>query len=155
MMQSIYRLTKARYAESAFSGKGSVRRDGRWHQRGVRLAYASDTPAGALLEIIAYTEASSRLEHDYVLFDVRFDPSEHLLTVGADVLPTDWRAVPWPASTQEIGTFWYEEQASTVLEVPSAIVPRQYNYLINTQHPRFEELLVEGPAPFEIDTRLT
>ena len=154
-MQSTYRLTKAGYAESAFSGKGSARRDGRWHRHGVHLAYASDTPAGAILEVIAHTEASSRLEHDYVLFDVRFDPDEHLLTVEADVLPANWRAIPWPASTQEIGMFWYEEQASTVLEVPSAVVPRQYNYLINTQHPRFEELLVEGPAPFEIDARLT
>ena len=153
-MQRIYRLTKAPCAETAFSGVGTMRQDGRWHQRGVRLAYASDTPAGALLEVIAHTEASSRLEHDYVLFEVRFDPGEHLLRVGADVLPENWRAVPWPSSTQEIGTFWHEEEASVVLEVPSAVVPGQHNYLINTEHPRFGELAVEGPRPFEIDPRL-
>lgn len=154
-MQSIYRLTKARYADDAFSGEGSMRFDGRWHRRGVRIAYASDAPASALLEVIAHTEATSRLQHDYVLFEIRLDPGGHLLTVGPDLLPDDWRAVPWPASTQEIGTFWYEEQASVVLDVPSAVVPHQRNFVLNVVHPRFEELEINGPEPFEIDPRLT
>lgn len=153
-MQSIYRLTKARYADDAFSGEGSMRFDGRWHRRGVRIAYASDAPASALLEVIAHTEVSSRLQHEYVLFEVRLDPDEHLLTVGPDLLPDDWRSVPWPDSTQEIGTFWYEEQASVVLDVPSAVVPRQRNFVVNVAHPRFDELEIDGPDPFEIDPRL-
>jgi RES domain-containing protein len=153
-MQRIYRLTKARYQDTAFSGEGSMRFDGRWHRRGIRIAYASDAPASALLEVIVHTEAFSRLHHDYVLFAVRFDPDAHLLTVGPDLLPDDWRAVPWPAATQEIGTFWYEERASVVLEVPSAVVPHQRNYLINVAHPDFEELAIEGPEPFKIDPRL-
>ena len=153
-MQKIYRLTKAQYADTAFLGEGTMRADGRWHRRGVRLAYASDTPAGALLEVIAHTEASSRLEHDYVLFEVVFDPEGHLLSVGPDSLPADWRAHPWPASTQEVGLYWHEEEASVILEVPSAVVPQQHNYLINVEHPRFEELEITGPTAFEIDTRL-
>lgn len=155
MLQSIYRLTKARYAETALSGEGAMRFDGRWHRRGIRIVYASDAPASALLGVIAHTEATSRLKHRYVLFEIRFDPEKHLLTAGPDALPEDWRAVPWPAATQEIGAFWYEERASVVLEVPSAVVPRQRNYLVNVAHPHFEELQVQGPEPFEIDPRLT
>lgn len=153
-MQAIYRLTKARYQNAAFSGEGSARGDGRFHRRGARVVYAADVPAGALLEIIAHTEAHSRLRHDYVLFEVRFDPDEHLLAVPPEALPSGWRVVPWPAETQEIGIFWYERQTSVVLEVPSALVPRQHNYLINVTHPQFEELQIRGPEPFEIDARL-
>ena len=153
-MQRIYRLTKARYADTAFSGEGSMRYNGRWHRRGIRIVYASDAPASALLEVIAHTEAHNRLQHDYVLFEVRLDPDEHLLTVGSDMLPDDWRAVPWPTSTQEIGMFWHEEQASVVLNVPSAVVPRQRNFLVNVAHPRFNELQIQEPEPFEIDSRL-
>ena len=152
-MQRIYRLTKARYADTAFSGEGSIRYDGRWHRRGIRIVYASDAPASALLEVIAHTEAHNRLQHDYVLFEVRLDPDEHLLTVGSDMLPDDWRAVPWPTSTQEIGMFWHDEQASVVLNVPSAVVPRQRNVLVNVAHPRFNELQIQEPEPFEIDSR--
>lgn len=154
-MQAIYRLTKARYEETAFSGQGAMKYDGRWHRRGVRLCYASDTPAGALLEMVVHTEAHSRLRHPYVLFEIRLDPHEHLLKVKPEVLPADWRVIPWPASTKEMGMFWHEQQASVVLEVPSAVVPQQRNYLINVTHPRFEELEIHGPMPFEIDSRLT
>lgn len=153
-MLRVSRLTKARYADTAFSGEESVRYHGRWHRRGIRIVYASDAPASALLEVIAHTEAHNRLQHDYVLFEVRLDPDEHLLTVGSDMLPDDWRAVPWPTSTQEIGMFWHEEQASVVLNVPSAVVPRQRNFLVNVAHPRFNELQIQEPEPFEIDSRL-
>ena len=152
-MQRICRLTKARYADTAFSGEGSVRYDGRWHRCGIRIVYASDAPASTLLEVIPHTEAHSRLQHDYVLFEGRLDPDEHLLTVGSDMLPDDWRPVPWATSTQEIGTFWHEEQASVVLDVPSAVVPRQRNVLVNVAHPRFNELQIQEPEPFEIDSR--
>ena len=153
-MLRVSRLTKTRYADTAFSGEGSMRYDGRWHRRGIRIVYASDAPASALLEVIAHTEAHSRLQHDYVLFEGRLDPDEHLFTVDSDMLPDDWRAVPWPTSTQEIGTFWHEEQASVVLDVPSAVVPRQRNVLVNVAHPRFNELQIQEPEPFEIDPRL-
>ena len=74
--------------------------------------------------------------------------------MGRDILPEDWRAVPWSASTQEIGTFWYKKEASLLLEVPSEVVPRQKNYLINVTHPYFNELEIQDPEPFEIDMRL-
>jgi hypothetical protein len=57
------------------------------------------------LGVVAHTEATSRLRHDYVLFEVHFDPAEHLLEVSGHALPADWRAHPWPASTPKIGTF--------------------------------------------------
>ena len=40
------------------------------HPRYLRLRHARR----GTLEIIAHTEAASRLEHDYVLFDIGFDP---------------------------------------------------------------------------------
>lgn len=130
-----------------------MRYDGRWHRQGIQIVYASDTPAGALLEVIVHTDATNRLKHDYVLFEIHVDPDD-ILTIGPNLLPDDWRADPWPASTQEIGTFWYRQQASVVLEVPSAVVPHQRNYLVNVAHPNFEELEIQGPDPFEIDPRL-
>jgi RES domain-containing protein len=47
-----------------------------------------------------------------------------------------------------------EEEASLALEVPSAVVPRQRNYLVNAMHPGFEEAEMIGPEPFPVDTRL-
>ena len=151
----IFRLTKAKYQDTAFTGFGALRSAGRWHRAGVPVVYASDTPAGALLEVIAHTEAPSLLTHAYALFMIDFERDRHLLVLEPAVRPDDWRRLAWPRSTQRIGTRWFEDQDSVILQVPSAIVPQQHNYLINPQHPHFQELKIEGPAPFEIDPRLT
>ena len=151
---TIYRLTKAKYADTAFDGIGSLRSAGRWHQTGIPVVYASDAPASALLEIVAHAEAASLLGHAYVLFTIDLAPERHLLTLEPEAWPADWRALDWPASTQRIGTRWFEDRDSVVLQVPSAIVPQQHNYLVNPRHPHFEELKIKGPTPFEIDPRL-
>ena len=75
-MQRSYRLTKARYADTAFSGEGSMRYDGRWRRRGIHIVYASNPPVSTLLGVIAHTEAHSRPQHDHVLFKIRLDPDE-------------------------------------------------------------------------------
>lgn len=150
----IFRLTKAKYRDTAFTGYGALRSAGRWHPAGIPIVYASDTPASALLEVIVYTEASSLLTHAYALFTIDFEPEQHLLVLESAVWPEDWRRLAWPRSTQQIGARWFEDQDSVILQVPSAIVPQQHNYLINPQHPHFQALKIEGPVPFEIDPRL-
>lgn len=151
---TIYRLTKVRYKDTAFTGLGTLQSGGRWHQAGAVVVYASDTPAGALLEVIVQTEAASLLGHSYVLFTIDFDRDRHLLVLEPKVWPADWRALVWPPTTQLIGTRWFRDQDSVILQVPSAIVPQQHNYLINPQHPLFHELQIDGPTLFEIDPRL-
>ena len=150
----IYRLTKARYKDTAFTGIGGLKSAGRWHRTGTPVVYASDAPASALLELIAHTEAATLLTQRYVLFAIDLVPARHLLELEAAALPADWRAPRWPPSTQAIGTRWFEDGDSVALEVPSAVVPQQRNYLINPPHPLFEELRITGPAPFDIDPRL-
>jgi RES domain-containing protein len=41
-----------------------------------------------------------------------------------------------------------------LLQVPSAVIRAEFNYLINPLHPRFEELVIGSPEPFRFDSRL-
>ena len=148
---TVYRLTKAVYAGTAFRGS---RGRGRWHEQGIPMVYAADQPATALLETLVHTGRADLLAADYVLFRIELDDDAHVLTVPGEQLPSDWQAWPWPASTQQIGTFWYQQQPSVALQVPSAVVPVQHNMLLNIQHPDFATLSIEGPTPFPVDTRL-
>ena len=136
---TVYRVTKAAYAETAFRG---ARGRGRWHRAGTPVVYCADTPATALLETLVHAARTDLLHQPYVVFAVGFDAERHLLRLAPDLLPDDWQAWPWPPSTQEVGAFWYEAQASLVLQVPSAVLPLQHNYLLNPHHPRFGELQV-------------
>lgn len=148
---TIYRLTKATYADTVFAGS---RGRGRWHQMGASVVYAADQPATALLETLVHATRADLIRVPYVVFEIGLDEDRHLLRLPQEILPADWQAWPWPASTQEIGTYWFQSQASAVLEVPSAVIPYHRNYLINPSHPDFQELHIEGPTPFPIDVRL-
>ena len=57
-------------------------------------------------------------------------------------------------SPQSLGDWWLEANASAVLEVASAIVPSEHNYLLNPAHPDFSKITVEPPALFRCDERL-
>lgn len=148
---TIYRLTKATYAETAFAGS---RGRGRWHQMGTSVVYAADQPATALLETLVHATRADLVRAPYVVFEITLVEDRHLLRLPPEMLPADWQAWPWPESTQEIGTYWFQSQASAVLEVPSAVIPYHRNYLINPSHPDFQELRIEGPTPFPVDVRL-
>jgi RES domain-containing protein len=144
-----YRFLKEKYAESAFRGS---RGRGRWHRQGTPMVYCSGVSATALLETLVHAGRADLIEEPYVLFEVAIDPKAHLLELPEEELPEDWQAWPWPPeSTQELGRYWHAENASLVLEVPSVVVPRQSNYLLNAAHPDFEEAKVQGPEDFAID----
>lgn len=69
-------------------------------------------------------------------------------------LPARWNASPPIAATTEIGTRWCAERRSAVLKVPSAVVPGEFNFLLNPEHPRFALIRLSRPKPFSLDPRL-
>lgn len=57
-------------------------------------------------------------------------------------------------SSQALGDYWLESGLSPVLRVSSAVVPAEFNYLLNPLHPEFAEIQVEAPVIFVFDERL-
>jgi hypothetical protein len=68
-------------------------------------------------------------------------------------VPPDWHAPPLKA-TQLIGNDWVKRSVSLLLRVPSAIVPGEYNFLMNPAHPSYQELKLAPPERFHFDERL-
>ena len=57
-------------------------------------------------------------------------------------------------SPQLLGNRWIESLSSAVLRVPSAVVPQEFNYLLNPKHPAFPDIVPEIPVPYLFDPRL-
>ena len=146
-----WRLSKARYAASALSGVGSALRAGRWHARGRPVVYGASSAALALLETLVHVDRADLLRDDYVAIPLAV-PADLVERVGE--LPPDWRAWPHPASTRRLGTAWFEAQRSVALVVPSAVVPHEWNVLLNPTHPAFHRVGRGDPEPFPVDARL-
>jgi RES domain-containing protein len=87
------------------------------------------------------------------MIEVRFDPL--LITaVHRSKLPPGWQAEPAPPSLQSIGDDWAAAKVSAVLQVPSAVIPDESNFLLNPAHADFSKVAIGKPAPFPFDPRL-
>ncbi len=54
-------------------------------------------------------------------------------------LSKNWRKISEYHVHQRIGSEWYESASSLLLKVPSAIIPQESNYILNTSHPAFTQ----------------
>jgi RES domain-containing protein len=147
-----YRICKERYVDQAFTGEGSYRYGGRWNSKGRRVVYTGGNSAIAALEIIVHLGEPSDLDRlRYVLIPVEF--GQELISRPAS-LPSDWNADPPPLSAAAVGDAWVVSGTSAVLEVPSAVIHRENNYLMNVHHEEYNRIVIGKPEPFEFDSRL-
>src|SRR4029453_6229080 len=147
-----WRILKASYAKRAFDGEGARLHGGRWNSPGVRMVYASDSYALAARELPTQLNHATRLPK-FVTIAAEID--ERLITaLDRKTLPADWRTHPAPPALQLLGDGWAKAASSVAWRVPSAIVPRQDNYLLNPAHKDFGKVKIAKPEPFEFDLRL-
>jgi RES domain-containing protein len=66
----------------------------------------------------------------------------------------NWHLLQYRANTQKLGGVWYEQKSSVALKVPSAIIPYEFNFVLNTQHPGFSQVKIERLEDFNWDQRL-
>lgn len=151
-MINAWRLVKAEHAADAFSGEGAAKYAGRWHSEGTRVVYTSDTAALAALEILVHIRRRSRVPN-FVLIACYFHEA---LVEDLDVsqLPDDWSAAAAPTALRKFGDQWVRSRASAVLKVPSAVIPMDFNYILNPEHPDFQSIEYGEPRPFHLDVRL-
>ena len=151
-MPTAWRLVKTRFASSAFDGEGARLYGARWNSPGVAIAYAADSPALAVLEVLAHLQSTRHLEsYSMIGADI---PDELIEDVDPAVLPSNWTAAPPPPEAQAVGDAWASMRRSAVLRVPSAVVPHSSIFLINPAHPDARRITVGKTEPFRLDPRV-
>lgn len=116
------------------------------------MVYTAQSQALAALEIVIHLDSAELLKQ-YVVIEVEMDASL-IIRVDLNDLPRNWRADPPPGSVREIGDAWANKGRSVVLQVPSATVPAECNFLLNPRHSAFPELRIGKPTSFQFDSRL-
>jgi RES domain-containing protein len=147
-----WRITPARYKDTAFNGEGAKKYGGRFNRVGTPMAYTSESLALATLELLTVVNSRRRAK-GRVCLPVRFDEAQ-VLVRNEDDLPEGWDARPYGPASQEIGDAWVRSQASLVLRVPTVALPCEHNYLINPRHPDAEKLETGEPEPLDLDPRI-
>ena len=147
-----WRLIKAEHADDAFAGEGARRSDGRWNSKGVRVVYTSGSLSLAALEVMVHIPFYTALKN-YVCIPIDFNLNLSQ-SITTEDLHDNWTTDPIPQSVKELGDRWIQNQESVILKVPSAIIPVEYNYLINPSHPDFEKVVILSPQKFAFAPRL-
>lgn len=151
-MLTAWRLVHQNYLSSAFNGEGARLAGGRWNSEGFPVVYTAGSLSLALLEIIVHLEFKETLQL-YKAIPISI-PKSAMEVIDPAALPADWsKSIPHP-STLLTGNQWIRSQSSIALQVPSAIVPVESNFLINPAHPKFQTLEIGKPMDLPLNPRV-
>jgi RES domain-containing protein len=149
----VYRVLRKAFARASFDGEGAYLYGGRWSSAGTRLSYTSEHQSLAMLEYFAHLEADEA-PPDLVVATAEIPDDVPKRRVIADELPPHWRQVPAPIELAGIGDDIVEKGESGILIVPSALAPKENNWLLNPQHASFRRVVVTGVEPLSYDPRM-
>ncbi len=146
----VFRICKNKYASKLeASGKGN-----RWNTEGKFVIYSAGSLSLACLENVVHTSGEILYNNDYSNLYIHVSEAIEIITVSLQDLPDNWRNENQRSLTQKKGDAWYNEKLSLLLQIPSAIIPREINYLINTKHPDFSKIFIEKTEPFLFDRKI-
>jgi RES domain-containing protein len=126
----VFRISAEEYS-GKLSSSGSANR---WNIKGQHVIYAGSSRSVSSLELVVHKGAvKPALIYKVMVISIADDDYLSKQIFIKD-LPTSWRSFAAYASLQNIGAAWYNTQQSLLLKVPSAVIPLEYNYIINTEH---------------------
>ena len=147
----VFRLTKAKYSKT-LNGKGASLFGNRWNSKGVEMIYTSQSRALAMAEVLVHITLN-QLPKDYKMLCIDIPASIKIQTLKSTELKKHWHKSPPGTHTQEISDDFIMKNKYCVLEVPSAVVYGDYNYLINPYHKEFKNINIKSVSDFPIDNR--
>lgn len=145
----LYRIASRAFARD-LSGTGALLYGGRWNSKGLRMLYTSQSLSLATLETIANLSGDKITKN---LYCVELNFPDDLMIETVKNLPSDWRTFPYTAHTPKIGDDFIRK-GRLCLKVPSAIIPSEFNYLLNPLHADFMKVKFVDARPFLLDKRL-
>ena len=127
----------------------------RWNSAGVFIIYTAGSRALACLENVVH-KGSVDFVIPFIVMEISFPDDLKILEISVEDLPNDWSKSGdiGYRKCQPIGDNWILKSDSAVLKVPSALVPKETNYLLNPNHPDFYKIVINSEEPFIFDDRI-
>lgn len=151
-MRVLYRIARTKYAKD-LSGEGARLAGGRWNYKGTPLIYAAESRSLACLEALVHmSQAEFLIKRKIVLIEIPKTITPQ--TIEKSDLPRNWRQYPPSFKLADIGTQWAVSMKSLLLQVPSAVIPYEFNMLINPAHPDMKHVKITKIEDFQFDKRL-
>ncbi len=150
----VYRIEREKYLDKTLQGVGAALTEGyRWNSLNTYLVYTAESRALATLEVSVHLDFIEDLPTDRFYVEIEIPDEIEILELPIEQLPENWDSKPPILETQFIGDDFVSQKNAAVLKVPSAIVPPEFNYLINPNHPDSKKIKVISIQRLEFDSR--
>jgi RES domain-containing protein len=116
------------------------------------MVYCSEHPALAAFEKLVHIEDPDELRESYVLIPVECEDA--LVKPLPKPLPRNWDSNSALHKLRALGDAWVGADDSVAVFVPSVVLPRSNNILLNPAQADFAKLKIGRPVPFNFDPRL-
>ncbi len=145
----VYRIVHKKYANELFAGGLA----GRWNSEGKKVLYTGESVSLAYLETMHYRKGFG-FNADFRIMVIRLPSKASFLEVNTSGPPGNWRDFRHYQECRKIGDEWSDQAEHLCLKVPSAVVPENYNIVINTLHRGYQEVELIDTLDFIPDERL-
>jgi len=149
----VWRLVAERYLDRAFDGEGARVYGGRWNLPGTPAVYTSTHLSLAALELFVHLDPADAPE-EMMAVPARVPAGTMVDELEVADLPAGWRTYPAPEEVQQVGTDWLRAGTAAVLLVPSVVVPRERNAVLDPRHADFAAIEVGDAEEFSFDPRM-
>ncbi len=145
----LFRFSPRQFSND-ISGEGASQRGGRWNSVGWPVVYTSMTISLSLLELLIYNATYKELRNNHLMkLEVPGSLADSMSQIN--VKPGWQEDIDY---SRYIGDSFLRSKKSLLLKVPSAIIPEEYNILVNPLHPGIKKVKIIEASPFSFDTRL-
>jgi len=147
----VYRIGKTIYSKD-LTGEGARLNGGRWNHILTPCIYTSESRALALLEYTVNVNLDD-IPGNLSITQIEI-PDSSIKEFDQRDLPADWTGIPAPASTKNFGTKHLKGASAAILKIPSAILSKEFNFILNPLHPDSKYFKIRSVEDFVYDQRI-
>lgn len=125
----------------------------RWNSKGTFVIYTAGSRALACLENVVHRSGEG-LNKLFKVMVIEIPDQIDIHQIEMDDLPDDWTELTSYSLTQAIGDKWIQSSKSAVMSVPSSIIAKERNFLLNPNHKDFRLVKLIAIEDFDFDPRI-
>jgi RES domain-containing protein len=144
-----YRIVFERFADRLYAPGFS----GRWNYEGEFVLYSGSSRSLSCMENMVHKMGQGVLGARFTMMVLELPHGLPVTTISREDLPDNWKLESSYGITQPLGSRWYEAGETLLLQVPSALVPAEYNFVLNARHRDFAHVKIKSREPFVYDYR--
>ena len=144
----VFRISALKYADGLQASGIAAR----WNKEGQKVIYTAESRSLACLENVVH-RSKRGLNGLFKILIIEIPDHLKMEIPEEKTLPKGWNKTYNYRACQKIGSLWISSGSTAILKVPSALVPQESNYILNTLHPDFQSIRLVDAEEFYFDSR--